>query len=626
MHATFRSALLLLLVLTCPPVEWALAQQTQGFGGLPGITYQGYLDDGGDPVTGSVDLVFRFFDAQNGGTEVWSDSASSVSVNNGYFTERVFVPGDLFEQDLWLEIQVEHPAGSGQVQTLSPRHPVTPAPRALVADSVAPSALFWQRAGGLSLNPGDIVYESGYVGINTPFPSAPLHVDANQDEGGAILGKYFGTENGASAIRGNADGASGDVTGVWGHSEFSPNGTGVLGVAWSPNGTTRGVHGLVRSNFGYAGYFEGGRNYFEGRIGVGNELAPNYLIDAKGPNAAARVHSTGGTPAYLRLEREGAGIAYVALGNNDSLFFNINASDRMVLDSSGRLGLGTQTPQASVDVVIGGSTQTGVQVTNTAGGTGYSADVGFNGVGFRATTSGGTGVSAVANGSGSVGIAATANSNDGTAIEGQATASSGNTVGVLGSTNSSNGVGVHGETAFGGTGVLGISQAGGIGVRAVAPPSGVALLVEGDAHVNGTLSKSAGSFRIDHPLSPKTHYLSHSFVESPDMMNIYNGNVKTDADGFAKVVLPDWFEALNRDFRYQLTVIGSFAQAMVAQRISGNRFTIRTSEPHVEVSWQVTGIRDDPYARANPIEIESPKPEDLVGTYDFREHETWSND
>ena len=80
-------------------------------------------------------------------------------------------------------------------------------------------------------------------------------------------------------------------------------------------------------------------------------------------------------------------------------------------------------------------------------------------------------------------------------------------------------------------------------------------------HVSGTLSKGSGTFKIDHPLDPANKVLSHSFVESPDMMNIYNGNVTTDAGGTVIVELPDYFEALNRDPRYQLTVIGSLAAA-----------------------------------------------------------------
>jgi trimeric autotransporter adhesin len=81
------------------------------------------------------------------------------------------------------------------------------------------------------------------------------------------------------------------------------------------------------------------------------------------------------------------------------------------------------------------------------------------------------------------------------------------------------------------------------------------------------------------------------------------------------VVLPDWFEALNRDFRYQLTVIGQFAQAIVAEKIKGNRFKIRTSLPNVEVSWQVTGIRQDAFAERHRIPVEEVKPERERGSY-----------
>ena len=98
-------------------------------------------------------------------------------------------------------------------------------------------------------------------------------------------------------------------------------------------------------------------------------------------------------------------------------------------------------------------------------------------------------------------------------------------------------------------------------------------------------------------------------------MNIYNGNAVTNANGDAVVELPAYFEALNRDFRYQLTVIGTFAQAMVAEKIKGNKFRIKTNAPGVEVSWQVTGIRQDAYANKHRIQVEEAKPEPERGTY-----------
>jgi hypothetical protein len=141
------------------------------------------------------------------------------------------------------------------------------------------------------------------------------------------------------------------------------------------------------------------------------------------------------------------------------------------------------------------------------------------------------------------------------------------------------------------------------------------LDVAGNVNISGNLTKGSGSFKIDHPLDPANKYLYHSFVESPDMMNIYNGNVVTNRDGLATVVLPGYFEALNRDFRYQLTVIGQFAQAIIARKIARNQFIIRTNKPRVEVSWQVTGIRHDAYANAHRIPVEENKPPQEQGHY-----------
>lgn len=130
----------------------------------------------------------------------------------------------------------------------------------------------------------------------------------------------------------------------------------------------------------------------------------------------------------------------------------------------------------------------------------------------------------------------------------------------------------------------------------------------GNLTVTGNLAKSSGSFKIDHPLDPANKYLYHSFVESPDMLDIYNGIVVTDKHGYATVTLPNYFEALNRDFRYQLTPIGCLAEVAVIREISKNRFTIRASRSRIRVSWQVTGIRHDAYADAHRIPVEEEKP------------------
>jgi len=137
----------------------------------------------------------------------------------------------------------------------------------------------------------------------------------------------------------------------------------------------------------------------------------------------------------------------------------------------------------------------------------------------------------------------------------------------------------------------------------------------GDVLVTGTIYAGTKDFKIDHPLDPANKYLVHASVESSEMMNIYTGNVTTDGQGSATVQLPGWFEALNTDFRYQLTVIGQFAQAVVAREIQNHQFEIRTNAPNVKVSWQVTGVRQDAYAKAHPLVVEEEKDSRTQGFY-----------
>ena len=222
----------------------------------------------------------------------------------------------------------------------------------------------------------------------------------------------------------------------------------------------------------------------------------------------------------------------------------------------------------------------------------------------------------------------------GNGIEGSAT---GPGIGVIGGTNHPQGVGVQGSSPN--VAVAGFSQdcsnfpctpTAGTAGQFVTGPGGLILqgLLSGpsgrqqfsvDSNGNlfmaGNLTKASGSFKIDHPLDPANKYLSHSFVESPDMKNIYDGTLTTDEHGLATVVLPEYFESLNRDFRYQLTVIGQFAAAIVAKEIEKNCFTIRTDKPVVKVSWQVTGIRRDAYANAHRLKVEEEKPQQERGRY-----------
>jgi trimeric autotransporter adhesin len=232
---------------------------------------------------------------------------------------------------------------------------------------------------------------------------------------------------------------------------------------------------------------------------------------------------------------------------------------------------------------------------------GYSGGIGIRGTGGNSTSTAGT--------AGGLGVA-------GTGGNGTATQTFGGPGGNFqGGSTGSGGYGAgEGLVAYGGS--ANTAHYGGYGIFAAAGSNGdYAAYLAGNVYVSGNLAKSGGSFKIDDPIDPENKYLYHSFVESPDMKNIYDGNVVTDGSGTATVTMPDYFEALNTDFRYQLTAIGQFSQAIVASKIANGSFTIRTDKPHVEVSWQVTGVRQDAWANAHRIPVEEEKLDNEKGHY-----------
>jgi hypothetical protein len=138
----------------------------------------------------------------------------------------------------------------------------------------------------------------------------------------------------------------------------------------------------------------------------------------------------------------------------------------------------------------------------------------------------------------------------------------------------------------------------------------------GKVWVNGDFTAlGVKLFTMDHPLDPANKLLMHAAAESNEVINFYSGNVTTDASGKAVVSLPAYYEALNKDSRYQLTVIGSFAQAIISKEVAGNKFEIATSIPNVKVSWEVKGVRNDNHMKMHPFVAEEMKSAAQRGKY-----------
>lgn len=212
-------------------------------------------------------------------------------------------------------------------------------------------------------------------------------------------------------------------------------------------------------------------------------------------------------------------------------------------------------------------------------------------------------------------ITSTSPGGNSTALRGENQGTGGLGIGVWGSQEGS-GWGVYGTSNGSGRGVYGFSSGtGGYGVYAVGNSGADAGFFLGDVIMTGNLSKGSGTFRIDHPLDPANMYLSHSFVESPDMKNIYDGVVTLNDDGSATVTMPSYFDALNTEFRYQLTCIGGYAPVYIAEEINDQQFSIAGGSPGLKVSWQITGIRQDPFAKANPVQVEEQKSAHEQGRY-----------
>jgi len=417
-----------------------------------------------------------------------------------------------------------------------------------------------------------------------------------------------------NAVSGMATVTSGTANGVFGQSAGN-GGAGVYGNETSTTGVNYGVRGQTAST----------TNNASGVYGLASAASGN-TYGVTGKNASGT-----GVGVY--------GWASSATGNDSGI---VGQSDSTTDFASGVFGVATSTSGGQTFGVVGSTNSTTQNASGVYGNTGNSTTGLTNGVfgttaskngtavygtatssdtsgfgyGVYGTSANGTGVYGAALNSSvcAAGVQAYSASTCADAIYAVDYGTSGNANGIYAQTNSSEGVAGYFNNQGGGYILVGTVNGNGTHLFHV-DGSGDGYFA-GDLTVCGTLSKGGGSFKIDDPLDPENKYLSHSFVESPDMMNIYNGLIRLDARGEAWVVLPEYFEALNRDFRYQLTSVGaSQPRLYIASEVKGNRFKIAGGKANAKVSWQVTGIRQDAWANAHRIPNEEEKPLEKRGTY-----------
>jgi hypothetical protein len=431
--------------------------------------------------------------------------------------------------------------------------------------------------------------------------------------------------DGGTGVFGVATAGSGDTFGVRGQSN-SPYGVGVSGLATATSGVTVGVFGEIASPDGGRGVIGVASAASGGTIGVEGQSNSSDGTGVYGQATASsgatvgvfgqsRSSSSNGVGVYGQASHPfgaATGVYGVSVGPN-GMGGHFKGHDALFAESYSHNGTAGHFDGMGADALLVQNIASGRAIQAYAPGdtaVWAKTNSGFAGVDAWNSSTSGRGVSGWASAAtgNTHGVWGQSASSSGTGVLGWASAPSGDTTGVYGESVSPDGQGVFGvASASSGTnyGVYGWSNS----------PGGYAGYFDGQVQVTGILSKGGGAFKIDHPLDPANQYLYHSFVESPDMKNIYDGVAILDDDGAAVVTLPDWFGALNRDFRYQLTPIGGWAPLYIAQKIKDNRFQIAGGEAGMEVSWQVTGIRQDAYANAHRIPVEEAKPAGERGLY-----------
>ncbi|MCC6358985.1 MAG: hypothetical protein IT450_09590 [Phycisphaerales bacterium] len=594
-----------------------------------GWTYQGKLDDAGNPASGPYDMHFRLYDAAVGGTQLGPVICyDNASVTDGLFTVTLDFGDQFAGQERFLEIAIRADAGQNCANTsgfttLAPRHKLTAAPNALNADKLdgLDSTAFLQSIPvPLMLSGSSAAHIIRGENASTGSTSVGVHGRST-----AVSGETYGVSGRSNSTSGiGVYGEAPAATGFTYGGRFrvlSTSGCGVFGEATALSGTSFGglfqnassdgvaVRGWATASGGAA---DGGRfetNSTGGRGVFGYASAPTGATYG----GYFRCDSPGGHGVY--------GYASAATGITSGGSFRSDSTTARAV-----LGYATASSGNTHGGYFQSDSTTGIGVLGVAGAFSSGNTYGGN---FQSYSPGGTGVYGLgwaASGT-TYGGSFQSNSTSGLGVFGLATAANGSTYGVYGQSDSTSGRGLYGYAS---------ATSGTIyGVRGFASTAagGYAVYAAGDMGASGVKP-----FRIDHPQDPQNKYLLHYAAESPEVINFYSGNVTLDARGEARVELPAYFASVNKDPRYALTAVGApmpnlhvaeeiseAALAAGAQAEPGDAppictFRIAGGVPGAKVSWEVKAVRNDLRMRLHGAPVEPEKADPERGKYQHPEY------
>jgi hypothetical protein len=484
-------------------------------------------------------------------------------------------------------------------------------------------------AGSGAITIGGVPYLSGYapgksnvfVGNAGNFTTTGSFTTASGF--GALAGQTTGLQNtavGAAALTNDTTGSGNTAVGY--------NAGSSLGTL--TNVTAVGANAIVSQNnsliLGNTAVGTPGAGFVN--VGIGTDTPISALeasvsaLGAIGP-ALTLSNPAGGTGAAASIDfvtsTQGYGLyfgpssrieAVNADYNGDDLFFSAISNSRNTYSG----------PHQQTNMVISSGGQVGIPFTDSNGSGANGSQLNVVGISYTPTPDAGP----FQTGQGLAGISSMGGGSSNAPGGDGADFMAGSNGALRTTTGGTGGVFIGGSSYLSGGGPTDPTQQITSGDGIYAEPGGGSALnfvvgnaatLNGDVSVTGTLTAATKDFRIDNPSDPANRYLYHASVESSEMMNIYTGNAVTDDLGIATVTLPSWFESLNTDFRYQLTVIGRPAQAWISQEVAKGRFIISTNATGVKVSWQITAVRQDAYAKAHPLIVDQAKPTNERGYY-----------